>query len=144
MKGNISSLAFHGKTCDFEITALSALNPALLLVLVPVLDLLLVPLLRHAMLHPTILKRIGMGAMCTLMSVLSVLALEGIGTHTDSDACMFNDYGYQEKSELSSYWLFLPIILATMAEIFIYIPGKISLPSPFISVDIIYFLLSRF
>lgn len=132
MKGNISRLAIHWKVCNFEISVLSASRPALLLILIPVLDLLLVPLLRHAMLHPTILKRLGIGSMCTILSVFSVLALEGVGDRyysAESDICMFNHrmYGRQGRNETSSYWLFLPMILATIAEIFIYIPGMVCL-----------------
>lgn len=126
MKGNISRLALHWKVCDFRVSVLSASHPVLLLILIPVFDLLLVPLLRHAMLYPTILKRLGIGATFMLLSVLSMLALEGVGGRYysgDSDVCMFNDDAYQERNEMSSYWLFLPMILATIAEIFIYIPG---------------------
>lgn len=126
MKGNISSLAVHGEMCDFEISVLGALNPALILVLIPVLDLVLVPLLRHAMLHPTILKRLGFGATCALLSVLSALTLKGVGDrYSESDICMFNNGAQHGRNEMNSYWLFLPTTLATMAEIFIYIPGKI-------------------
>lgn len=124
MKNSTSNLVIHWKVCDFKISALTALSPVLLLTLIPVLDLLVIPLLHHAMLHPTILKRLGIGAMWTLLSVLSVLALEAIGDRNygvESDTCMmvYN----QGRNKMSSYWLILPVTLVTIAEIFIYIPG---------------------
>jgi hypothetical protein len=126
MKGNISSLVFQWEVCNFKVSILSASSPALLLFLVPVLDLLVVPVLRHAMLHPTILKRLGVGAVWTLLSVLSALTLEGVGHKYQSDVrevCMFDRHALQGWNEMSSYWLFLPMVLTTVAEIFIYIPG---------------------
>ena len=128
MKGNISHFEIHGRYCDFEMSALNALNPVLLLLLIPVLDLVLVPLLRHAMLHPTILKRLGIGAGCTLLSALSLLTLEGVEdrrSSEESDVCVFDTRTvYREKRDVNSYWLFVPMVLVTIAEIFIYIPGE--------------------
>ena len=127
MKNSTSSLVVHWKVCDLKISAIKALGPVVLLTLIPILDLFVVPLLHHAMLHPTILKRLGIGATWTLLSVLSMLALEVIGDRhyrVGNDMCMIaNHYAYHEINQMSSYWLILPVILTTIAEIFIYIPG---------------------
>ncbi len=127
LRDDVPSLVIDGSICDFKILPLVTLNPILVLVLVPVLDLLVSPVLRYMMLHPSILKRLGLGAICTLLSTLSLLALEGIGEryfNMDSAACILYGHSVVEgQTELSSYWLILPIILLTLAEIFIYIPG---------------------
>ena len=124
METNISSFAVVWEICDFKISALSAAKPVLLLMLIPALDLLVVPMLRHAILHPAILKRLGFGAICMLLSVISLLLLEGISDqYLDAgDNCIFSEC-VASKSKMSPYWLFLPVTIGTVAEIFIYIPG---------------------
>ena len=130
LREDIPSFVIHGSFCDFEICPLVLLNPVLVLVLVPLFDLLVSPVLRYKMLHPNILKRLGLAAVCTLLSTLSILALEGIGERyfgMENAACIFNKYldvsEEQTSAEISSLWLVLPIVLVTVAEIFIYIPG---------------------
>ena len=123
------SLAIHREICDFELFPLASLNPLLVLVLVPILDLLVTPVLRYVMLHPSILKRLGLGAVCTLLSTLSLLALEGVGEeyfNMMGNACMLSKDSASERGSISSYWLVLPIVLISLAEVFIYIPGRVT------------------
>lgn len=129
MESNISSFTVAWKICDLKISVLSITKPVLLLMLIPALDLFMVPTLRHAMLHPTILKRLGIGAICMLLSVISLLVLEGISDQYLSvgarDNCIFDEHAASKelKSKMSPYWLFLPVTIGTVAEVFIYIPG---------------------
>ena len=131
LRDDVPSLIIHGSVCDFKIYPLTSLNPALVLVLVPVLDLVVSPVLRYLMLHPSILKRLGLGTICTLLGTLSLLALEVIGEryfNMEGVACMFSKLTESEvQADISSYWLILPIVLVTLAEIFIYIPGIITI-----------------
>lgn len=123
---DVPQLAVHWKNCGLEASSLNVLNIVLLLVLVPLMDLVIVPILRHMMLQPSILKCLGMGGVLTFMSILSLFALEGIEEHYSSETqCIFDSDGISEKSAaVSVYWLFLPMVLVTIAEIMLYIPSK--------------------
>lgn len=124
---DMQDFVFHGDRCDLELSQLAAVRPILLLALVPILDLLVVPLLRCTALHPSILKRLGAGAVFTLLSTLSLLALETVvfGTESSGKVCVLSKTGETqlERGEFSSYWLILPTALLTVAEVFLFIPG---------------------
>ncbi len=128
MINGIPDFSANWTFCDFKVSTLTGLNAGLLLVVIPALDLIIVPLLRHAMIHPSIRKRLGIGGLCALLSVLSLLGLEGIGDHyfsAGSDNCLFDGHtSALERNEISSYWLVLPMVLVTLAEIFINVPCK--------------------
>ena len=118
----------HRNPCDFKVSLLQLLNSVILFVLLPVLDLLVIPFLRHIMLHPSILKRLGIGALCILLSTLSLFTLEGVQdqvlTEESGEACVLSGQGgVKDGSGISLYWLILPELLITLAEIFIFIPG---------------------
>ena len=133
---DVKSLVLHWGVCDFRLSALSAINPTILLLLLPILDLLIVPLLRHIMFHPSILKRLGIGAFCILMSALSLLALEGIRDQVfteNGSGGVINKQEEEVDNQISSYWLILPETLITLAEIFVYIPGKLQRKSSHIN-----------
>lgn len=126
---DMQSIVFHQGACGFTISVLALINPIVLLVLLPLLDLLVIPFLRHIMLHPSILKRLGIGSLFILLSTLSLLMLEGIQdqvfTVESSGACVLSQHvEVEEGSAMSSYWLILPEFLITLAEIFIFIPGE--------------------
>lgn len=128
MADDIPQLTMHWKNCGLEVSFLNVLNVILLLVLVPLLDLVVIPILRHMMLQPSILRCLGLGGILTFMSVLSVFALEGITDHyskSSDSQCMFATEGVsKERAEVSGYWLFLPVVLVTLAEILLYVPCK--------------------
>ena len=127
MEDDLPQISTYWQSCTFEISTLSAINAILLLALIPVLDLLMVPLLRHAMIHPSILKRLGVGGIFTLLGMLSLLTLEGLGDRSfsgGSNTCMFGKDTSQESNGMSGYWLILPMVLVTLAQIMIYIPSK--------------------
>ena len=128
MDGGIPHIDIHDSICSLQVPTLYAMNSVLLLLLVPLTDLIATPFLRHIMLHPSILKRLGIGGICVLLSMLSLLTLNGIGDcyfSTASDVCIFNSHlSSQESTTISAYWLVVPMILATLGEILIYIPSK--------------------
>ena len=127
---DVLQLAVQWKNCGLKVSLLNSLNVILLLLLLPLLDLVVIPILRHILLQPSILKCLGLGVVLTFTSVLSLFALEGVVDHYSSssksyDECMFAIEGDSEEREtLSGYWLFLPMVLATLAEILLYVPSE--------------------
>lgn len=127
---DIAQLDVHWNNCGLEVSLLNALNVILLLVLIPFLDLVVIPILRHMMLQPSILKCLGLGGVLIFTSVLSVFTLEGVVEHYSSssearDGCMFASEGISEEMEtLSGYWLIIPMVLVTLAEILLYVPSR--------------------
>ena len=131
MDMNIATLKLQTSICDINITSTDGINAILILTLIPLLDLLLVPMLSHC--YATILKRLGVGATLAFLSILVLFLFEAIGSHaTGDEVCMFNASS-QEQGQLhiNVYWIILPLVLVTLAELFIYIPSEygISLPS---------------
>ena len=124
MNGTIAAVNMETKLCGVELTVTDGISAAVLLTLIPLLDLIVVPLLGYA--NPGILKRLGLGASLAFLSMLTLLLMEGIGKHTSGDqVCMFNvAESAQGKLEISVYWVILPLLIVIVAEIFIYIPCK--------------------
>lgn len=125
MNNTIASFDFKAGICGVEFTLTDSISALLILTFIPILDLLVVPLLRH--LNPSILKRLGVGATLAFLSILTVFLLETFGRHTPGDrVCMFN----MEESaagnilEVNAYWVVLPLAIVTLAEICICIPSK--------------------
>lgn len=124
MNMNLATLKLRTSVCGIEVTITDGINALLILTFIPLLDLLLVPMLRNC--YATILKRLGIGATLAFMSVLVLFFFEGIGPHASGDQmCMFNA-GSRETGQLhiSVYWILLPLVMVTFAELFIYIPSK--------------------
>ena len=111
--------------CEVEFTITAGVNALVILVLIPVLDLLVIPLLRN--LNLTILRRIGFGASLTFISLLMLLLLEGTGKHSSGEVCMFRaeeDLEAEGELEVNVYWVLLPLVTVTVAELLVYIPGE--------------------
>ena len=124
--GTLPRLEVQTLLCGVEVTLTDVISSLLLLALIPVIDLFIVPFLRYWALNPSILRRLSMGAILAFTSVLIPLLMEGFGGHTPAgDSCMFNTYQEsQTKLNVDVNWLFLPLVLVTLAEILIYIPSK--------------------
>ena len=126
---DIPQLVMQWKNCGLEMSWLNALNIMLLLLLIPILDFVVVPLLRHMVLQPSILKCLGMGGIFTFLSVLSLFTLEGVNDHyfiskEASDICVLASNEDSQDVALNGYWLLLPILFVTLAEILIFVPSK--------------------
>lgn len=128
MQGSLASFEVHWTICEVGFTITDAISALLLLTIIPILDLLIVPFLQSS--FPSILGRLGFGASLALLSLLSLFTIEGIGGHSLGDqVCMFNTVAEEEARghlEVNVYWIFLPLTLVTLAEVFIYIPCKYS------------------
>ena len=127
MAGSLAELKISTELCQVYITLSDSISAFLLLTLIPFLDLILVPFLRYTTVNPSILKRLSIGATLAMFSVFILFLLEAVGSHgtTAGDAtCVFNaDEQPRSQLNVDVYWLLLPLILVTVAEIFIYIPS---------------------
>ena len=119
MYNSLVSVEFGSSVCGVEFTITDAISAILLLSIIPLLDLLFVPLFRSS--YPSILKRLGFGVSLVFLSIITLFLMEAFGGHTE--ACMFNTgRGVGGSLEINVYWVILPLAFITLAEIFIYIP----------------------
>ena len=127
MTGSLPHLKTGTEMCHIDITLSNSMSVVLLLMLIPLLDLILVPFLRYTTVNPSILKRLSIGATLAVLSVFILFLFEAVGSYEDmtGDAtCMFN--GEEQppaRLGVDVYWLLLPLIIMTVAEILIYIPS---------------------
>lgn len=125
MKGTLAHLSIRMDLCQVDITLMDGINAALLLVFIPILDLFIVPLLRHSLFNPSILKRLGLGSFLAFVTVFLMFIIQAVGDQTGRVmTCMFNDYEpHGAVLDVDVYWLLVPILIGTITEVFIYIPG---------------------
>lgn len=125
MSGALPQLKTDTGLCHAYITLPDIVHAVFLLMLIPMVDLVLVPLLRCATVNPSILKWLSFGTVLAVLSVFSLFVFQAVNSHHDASndsTCMFNE---QAPSQLGMdvYWLLVPVFIATAAEIFINIPG---------------------
>lgn len=127
MSGSLAQLNVGTEMCHIDIALSDCISAVLLLTLIPLLDLVLVPFLRYTTVNPSILKRLSIGATLAVLSVFILFLIEAVGSYegvTGDAVCMFNA---EEKPPaqlaVDVYWLLLPLIIMTVAEIFIFIPS---------------------
>ena len=130
LTGNFSIGPMGG--CEFSDKFVIAFNVVLVLILIPILNFVLFPFLREYM--PNMLKRIGMGMFLSLLAQISTLAISGAGARrswaNNDRQCMFYadfetdppDYKY---SPVSEFYVLIPLVLITMAEVFIHISSEL-------------------
>lgn len=131
MTGSLAQLKLSTELCLTDVTLSDSVSAVLILTLIPLLDLVLIPFLRYATVNPSILKRLSIGATLAMLSVFILFLIEAIGSHsggTDAgDAvCMFSANEQPTQLGVNVYWLILPIIIVTVAEILIYIPSMLN------------------
>lgn len=132
MAGTELSLSFQAEFCRVQFKLADGINAFVLLAFIPLLDLIVMPLLQNC--SPSILKRLGLGTMLALASLLALCLMEGVGSHHAGregvkEVCMFDADGVgEEQLKINIYWTLLPVITVTLAEVFIYIPSKRSGP----------------
>lgn len=124
MHRSLPTLQIHTDVCEVEISVTNSINGLLIITIIPLLDLLLVPMLQNF--YATILKRLGVGATLAFLSILVLFLFEAFGSHNSGNLiCMFNTSTHQPgQLHISVYWIILPLVLVTLAEIFIFIPSN--------------------
>ena len=128
MSGSLAELKIGTEMCHIDIAFSDSMSAVLLLTLIPLLDLILVPFLRYTTVNPSILKRLSIGATLAMLSVFVLFLIEAVSSYegmTGDAACpMFNaDEQPPVQLAVDVYWLLLPLIITTVAEIFIFIPS---------------------
>ena len=133
MTGSLAQLKTGTEMCHINIALSDSLSAVLLLTLIPFLDLILVPFLRYTTINPSILKRLSIGATLAVLSIFILFLIEAVGSYevaTGDAACMFNaDERPPAQLDVDVYWLLLPLITITIAEIFIFIPSTYLKPT---------------
>ncbi len=122
-------LSIYEGQCNIDVSSLSVLYIGLTLVLLPLLDLLIVPMLRHLMCHPSILKCVGIGGALTVLSATSMFALQGVVDRSSTDTeeqCIFADSeeSVESSGDISIYWIFLPVIIQAISQVMLYVPSE--------------------
>lgn len=110
-------------------------NVSLILLLVPIVNSVLHPFLREYM--PNMLKRIGVGSIMALLSLFSIVFISAAGNKRHwaysrhDEQCMFSanfsDATVQDRydySHVSEFYVIIPQVLITLAEIFIHITSE--------------------
>ena len=127
MSGSLAQLNVGTEMCHIDIALSDCISAVLLLTLIPLLDLVLVPFLRYTTVNPSILKRLSIGATLAVLSVFILFLIEAVGSYegvTGDAVCMFNaEEKPPARLAVDVYWLLLPLIIMTVAEIFIFIPS---------------------
>ena len=122
LNGTLVSLHLQTRFCDVRFAVNDVISSILVLTFVPILDLVIVPLLGNF--NPSIRKRMGIGAFLCCVSVVILLVLEVVGRQSGSQTiCMFND-AQEERLSINVYWILLPSLIMTIAQVLIYISGK--------------------
>lgn len=125
MNGQLVSLTINTDLCQVNISLLSTANAFILTMFIPVLDLFVVPLLRYTFINPSIMKRLGFGSFLAFGTALSIFVMHMVG-NLHSKLCIFRFIDSSLKMDVNVYWIFVPVVLLTISEVFIYIPGKLS------------------
>lgn len=124
MNGTLATERLGAEFCEVDFTIMAGVNALVILLLIPVLDLAVIPLLQN--LNLSILRRIGVGSFLTLISLVMLLLLEGTGRHSSDGVCMFSTGEELEGNlEVNVYWVLLPLVTVTVAELLVYIPGEL-------------------
>jgi dipeptide/tripeptide permease len=129
MSGSLAQLNAGTEVWNIRISLSDSMTAALLLMLIPFLDLILVPFLRYTIVNPSILKRLGIGAALAVLSVFILFLMEVVGSYDEGvsggdAACMFNaDERPPARLAVDVYWLLPSLLIVTVAEIFIFIPS---------------------
>ncbi len=128
MRGTLISLVINTNLCQVNISLLNATNALIVTVLIPVLDLLVVPLLRYTLINPTIMKRLGFGSILVFGTVLTVFVIHSVG-NVHSRLCIFHSVDSSLKMDVSVYWILAPVMILAISEVFVYIPGMVLIHS---------------
>ncbi len=129
MSGSLAQLNAGTEMWNIKISLSDSMTAALLLTLIPFLDLILVPFLRYTTVNPSILKRLGIGAALAVLSVFILFLMEVMGSYGEGvserdTVCMFSvDERPPARLAVDVYWLLPSLLIVTVAEIFIFIPS---------------------
>ena len=132
MSGSLAQLKVGlTEMCHIDIPLSDSISAVLLLTLIPFLDLIIVPFLRYTTVNPSILKRLSIGATLAVLSLFILFLIEAVSSYGDASGgamCMFNaDKKPPARMSVDVYWLLLPLLIMTVAEIFIFIPSMLLL-----------------
>ena len=133
--------------CGFSDQLVLLVNVVLVLTFIPFLNSLLYPFLREYM--PNMVKRMGLGSILATVAQLSLLIISGIGSlrkftgshsqcafswnytsdtpvelGTDGAGYAYTDGGGYVYSPVSEYYMLIPLVFVTVAEVFINITSK--------------------
>ena len=129
MSGSLAQLNIGTEMCHIDIALSDSIHAVLLLMLIPFLDLILVPFLRYTTVNPSILKQLSIGATLAVLSMFVLFLIEAVGSYDTGmsgvdAACMFSaDEKLTARLAVDVYWLLLPLLIVTVAEIFIFVPS---------------------
>ena len=119
-------------TCSISNSTFWIVNSMSILIVLPTLNLLVYPCLREY--TPSLLKRIGLSYVLSAVSSLVLLLIVHVGhkdprlriLHQLSEYCLFADRGIERDDRLllSSWTLLLPLLLASISEIFVNVSSE--------------------
>ena len=105
-------------------------NILTIIVVVPILDQIVYPILREY--APSLLKRITLGYVFTFITPILLLIYEHVGHHSSlptaavGDQCIFAGSDQDvTRNQLSSYFVLIPYMSLNFGEIFVNISGEL-------------------
>ena len=127
-RSNVHPVSAHVKPLLVHIER--AFNVWTILVAIPIIDQFIYPLLRQF--APNMLKRFGMSYVLLICSVGVLCLIEIVGHINDQQAanCMFakehkcTHHEDHSVMPLSAYLILVPVIMASVAEIFLKVTGQ--------------------
>ena len=106
---------------DGDLTT-SVSTSGLILVSVPIYELVVYPLMKRCLNKPTILRRIGIGMVVGIVTILTQIAIfEAI----DTNQCFLITSTALSNSSISSTFTAIPFTFSTVSELLVYIAGSV-------------------
>lgn len=115
-------------SCALSDTAVWVVNVITILMAIPLLNQVIYPCLREY--TPSMLKRIGLGYILALSSVVLLMVLDGVGHHqgglsaNETELCMFTSDRDGRNLVINAWWSLLPLTAINLTEVFIFVSCK--------------------
>ena len=109
-------------------------NALTIVLFIPLAELVIFPCLRDRV--PSMLKRIGLSLIIISVSLCILLVYEegddlpgGLAANVSSDVCTLAVPGPTPHIAIDYEWVLLPLILISIAEVLLMVPGKVRIRS---------------
>ena len=129
MNGTFVISSGTDNSCTFSDTFTWSFNIGLILLVVPILNFVVFPLLREY--TPNMQKRIGMGYILAILSPLTLLIISSMGYvmltaagEDPSHSCFLHESASQVHIPINSWTVLLPHLVISLAEVFVMISSE--------------------
>ena len=107
----------HANRC-LNFLIIHASNPLVFVLALPVYELVVYPAIHKCILP--MMHRVGIGYCLGILAVIASIAFSFIG-RCSNQTCLF--FTSEDRINLGEWMVFLPILISSFAEMFVFIPG---------------------